>query len=98
MIEMPSDTNLAHVAQGPRQLPPLATVAAVLRATTEHLADELADLQAAAPNWSEFEWRAARAVAAMHGLSGLLAVGEAVTFIAAVSSRVRRSRRTGRSR
>ena len=54
-------------------LPPLASVNAALRAITEHLAHELATPQPAAPGWSEFEWRVARAVAAMHGISGLLA-------------------------
>ncbi|HEY6825119.1 MAG TPA: nucleotidyltransferase family protein, partial [Steroidobacteraceae bacterium] len=54
-------------------LPPLASVAAALRLTTEHLAAELADPKPAAPEWSEFEWGAARAVAAMHGISALLA-------------------------
>jgi hypothetical protein len=51
----------------------MATVAAALRATTERLAGELANPQAAAPEWSEFDWRTGRAVAAMHGISGLLA-------------------------
>jgi len=55
------------------QLPPLASVAAALRLTTEHLASELAEPKAAAPDWSEFEWAAARAVAAMHGISAVLA-------------------------
>jgi hypothetical protein len=73
MTETSSDTNLAHSAGGALQLPPMARVAAVLRATTEHLAYELANPHAAPPNWSEFEWRTARAVAAMHGISGLLA-------------------------
>jgi hypothetical protein len=61
------------VAETSLQLPPMDTVAAVLRLTTEHLAGELANPQASAPDWSEFEWRAARAVAAMHCVSGLLA-------------------------
>jgi hypothetical protein len=56
------------------QLPPPAVVAAALRTTTERLAHELSDPQPSAPDWSEFEWRTARAVAAMHGVSGLLAV------------------------
>jgi hypothetical protein len=55
------------------QLPPLASVAAALRLTTEHLASELAEPKATAPGWSEFEWAAARAVSAMHGISGVLA-------------------------
>jgi hypothetical protein len=54
-------------------LPPLVSVDAALCAITERLAHELANPQTAAPDWSEFEWRVARAVAAMHGVSGLLA-------------------------
>jgi hypothetical protein len=61
-------------AEDSLQLPPPAVVAAALRTTTERLAHELADPQHSAPDWSEFEWRAARAVAAMHGVSGLLAI------------------------
>jgi Uncharacterised nucleotidyltransferase len=55
------------------RLPPLTVVAAALRTTTERLALELAQPQPAAPDWSRFEWCAARAAAAMHGISGLLA-------------------------
>jgi Uncharacterised nucleotidyltransferase len=55
------------------QLPAMAAVAAALRATTERLAGELAGPRAAAPDWTDFEWRTARAVSAMHGISGLLA-------------------------
>jgi hypothetical protein len=51
----------------------MATLAVVLRGTTERLAYELAHPQAAAPGWSPLEWRTARAVASMHGVSGLLA-------------------------
>jgi hypothetical protein len=61
------------VAEAPPPLPPLVSVAASLRAVTERLAHELASPQPAAPDWSEFEWRIARAVAAMHGISGVLA-------------------------
>jgi len=39
---------------------------------TEGLAGELARPTQTAPNWSEFEWLIARAVAAMHGVSPLL--------------------------
>jgi hypothetical protein len=60
-------------AQGSPQLPPMGKVAGVLRTVTERLAAELASPQAQPPEWSEFEWRTARAVAAMHGISGLLA-------------------------
>ena len=60
--------------EGPPQLlPPLPAVAAALRAITERLARELAEPECVAPEWSDFEWRIARAVAAIHGISGLLA-------------------------
>ena len=39
---------------------------------TERLARELANPTHNAPDWSEFEWTMARAVAAMHGISPLL--------------------------
>lgn len=50
-------------------------VAAALRKTTETLARELAHPSSAPPLWTEFEWRIARAVAAMHGVSSLLWAG-----------------------
>ena len=43
-----------------------------LRKITEGLVQELASPTQAAPDWSEFEWAVARAVAAMHGVSPLL--------------------------
>lgn len=46
----------------------------VLRETTETLARELARPTSVAPDWSEFEWAVARAVAAMHGVSPLLSL------------------------
>ena len=55
------------------QLPPPVRVHAALRDITEWLAAEVTQPQASPPEWSEFEWRTARAVAAMHGISGLLA-------------------------
>jgi hypothetical protein len=61
------------LAAKPPQLPPLASVAVALRSITEYLARELAAPRETAPAWSEFEWRIARAVVAMHGISGLLA-------------------------
>jgi len=54
------------------RLPPLAKVAAALRETTEVLACELAVPTGDPPRWTEFEWRIARAVSAMHGVSPLL--------------------------
>jgi hypothetical protein len=44
----------------------------ILRKVTEVLAKELACPTRAAPDWSEFDWIVARAVAAMHGVSPLL--------------------------
>ena len=52
---------------------PLPAVQAALRKTTELLAHELARPGAQAPDWTESEWRVARAVVAIHGVSGLLA-------------------------
>jgi Uncharacterised nucleotidyltransferase len=54
-------------------VPSLKAVQAALRKTTEHLANELARPSRTRPDWSDFEWRTARAVAAMHGVSSLLA-------------------------
>ena len=56
----------------PVALPPLATIAAALRKTTELLARELADPTPEPPVWTEFEWRIARVAAAIHGVSALL--------------------------
>jgi hypothetical protein len=54
-------------------IPSADVVQRALRATTERLAHELAQPVGAAPEWSEFEWRAARAAAAIHGVGPLLA-------------------------
>ena len=56
----------------PPELPDLGKVDAALREITELLAREITSPTAEAPNWSEFEWRVARAVAAMQGVSSLL--------------------------
>ena len=56
----------------PSRLPPLRTVQEALRTTTELLAQELARPTPQPPAWSEFEWRIARAAAALHGVSPLL--------------------------
>ncbi len=56
-------------------VPPLAVVAAALRKTTETLAREVAVPTSEPPQWTEFEWRIARAAAAMHGVSSLLCAG-----------------------
>jgi len=54
-------------------IPSAQVVQRALRATTERLAHELARPTGETPNWSEFEWRAARAAAAIHGVGPLLA-------------------------
>src|SRR4029077_16921272 len=53
--------------------PSLRAMQAALRKTTETLAHELASPGDVAPDWSETEWLVARAVAAIHGVSPLLA-------------------------
>jgi hypothetical protein len=50
----------------------LKRIEAGLRKTTETLAQELARPGAYAPDWSPSEWRIARAVAVLHGVSPLL--------------------------
>jgi hypothetical protein len=55
------------------RMPPIAAVQAALHRITESLAVGLDDLGAEPPAWSELEWRLAPAVAAMHGISPLLA-------------------------
>ncbi|MGB6486862.1 MAG: nucleotidyltransferase family protein [Steroidobacteraceae bacterium] len=55
------------------RMPPLAAVQAALHRITESLAVGLEDRAAEPPGWSELEWRLAPAVAAMHGISPLLA-------------------------
>lgn len=54
-------------------IPESDVVQRALRTTTERLAHELGRPTNVAPTWSEFEWRAARAAAAIHGVSPLLA-------------------------
>lgn len=57
------------------ELPPPSILHATLRKITERLAGELACPTPAVPDWSDLEWQLARAVAAMHGVSPLLAIG-----------------------
>jgi hypothetical protein len=57
----------------PPALPPYRAVAAALRKTTEVLAREVARPSDSAPDWSEIEWAIARSVAAMQGITVLLA-------------------------
>jgi hypothetical protein len=54
-------------------LPPYKTVAAALRKTTEVLAAEVVGPSESAPDWNELEWAIARSVAAMQGITVLLA-------------------------
>jgi Uncharacterised nucleotidyltransferase len=51
---------------------PPRTLPGTLRKITETLAGELACPTQRAPDWSDFEWMIAKAVAAMHGVSPLL--------------------------
>jgi hypothetical protein len=53
-------------------IPPLAKMEAALRKTTEALAHEVAVPSKGLPDWTEFEWRIARAASAMQGISSLL--------------------------
>jgi hypothetical protein len=53
-------------------VPPPTALQGALRDITETLAQELACSTQRAPDWSDFEWNIARAVAAMHGVSPLL--------------------------
>jgi hypothetical protein len=61
------------MATDSNRLPPLATVQSALHRITESLAVGLGDPRAERPGWSELEWRLAPAVAAIHGISPLLA-------------------------
>ena len=56
----------------PPDIPQPAALEPTLQKITESLARELACPAQPAPDWSEFEWSVARAVAAMHGVSPLL--------------------------
>jgi hypothetical protein len=55
------------------RMPPLAEVQAALYRITESLATALREDRTEPPRWSELEWRLAPAVAAIHGVSALLA-------------------------
>lgn len=56
-------------------LPPMAEIGAALAAATEVLASQLSVPTDEPPNWSEFEWRIARAVATLQGISSQLKAG-----------------------
>jgi hypothetical protein len=51
---------------------PLVKIASALRKTTECLALEIANPGNQPPEWSDFEWRIAQAVAAIQGVSSIL--------------------------
>jgi hypothetical protein len=55
-------------------VPPPKMLQGTLRKITETLARALADPSEPTPDWTDFEWIAARAVAAMHGVSPLLSI------------------------
>ena len=56
-------------------LPPITVISEALRKTTEVLAHEIVRPRETAPEWTAFEWRIGRAVAAMQGISSLLYSG-----------------------
>ncbi len=55
------------------RMPTFRALAAALRRTTERLAQELTHPSDSQPDWTETEWTIARSVAAMQGISALLA-------------------------
>jgi Uncharacterised nucleotidyltransferase len=67
-----ASTGMESMRPGAIPLPPLKRVEAALLKTTEFLARELSLPGREPPQWSEFEWRVAQAVAAMQGISALL--------------------------
>lgn len=65
-------SDVDPVRGGAIALPPLAEVAAALRKVTEALAHEITATTDQPPSWGDFEWRVARAVASMQGVSSIL--------------------------
>ena len=61
------------MSESTMKLPGRRGIAAALRGASGRFVRELNEPADEAPTWDEFEWRAAIAVAAMHGISGLLA-------------------------
>ena len=57
----------------PADMPAYSVLATALRCCTEILAREVATPSSTPPDWSDFEWEVARAVAAMQGITVLLA-------------------------
>jgi hypothetical protein len=64
-----------HINGQANDFPGIARIASTLAEITELLARELTLPTDEAPRWGEFEWRIARSVAAMQGVSSLLATG-----------------------
>jgi hypothetical protein len=67
--------SLGEKIPRPSAIPRPSTLQAALRKTTEVLAKELGSPSERVPDWSDFEWTVARAVAAIHGVSPLLSRG-----------------------
>jgi putative nucleotidyltransferase-like protein len=63
---------MVRAKQSGTTVPAPAELYPVLCKITERLARELASPNRIAPDWSDYEWTIARAVAAMHGISPLL--------------------------
>lgn len=87
-IARPLPAMQLAVSHIPLAAPVLSQVAAALRKTTESLVRELVDPTNQAPSWTDFEWRIARAVAGMQGVSSLLQAGlEGPRQLASISRR-----------
>lgn len=57
----------------PAAMPSMPELQAALRTTTERLVDEITSPRDTIPDWDDMHWAVARAAAAMHGISMLLA-------------------------
>jgi Uncharacterised nucleotidyltransferase len=66
-----TNASCAHTTE----FPPLSRVAGVLAEVTETLARQLTSATEDPPRWTDLEWRIARAVTAMQGISSLLCAG-----------------------
>lgn len=75
-VELGTHSRMKSSSKGqPQDFPRIAKIALALGEVTERLAREITLPTDEPPRWSEFEWRIARAVAAMQGISSLLAAG-----------------------
>jgi hypothetical protein len=72
-MQAPRSTTVREASDG-IVVPRAAELESTLGSVTERLARELESPSECAPDWSDYEWAVARAVAAMHGISPLLAV------------------------